>query len=245
MRVLFGKLAATPKRRPGRPLLPPDLDLMGALYALVDKLETGWPLIGWELERIRNTRKLPSLGAIRKALRPIKDWSQNYVFSSLISSLARPRKRPPRPDQLRQLRNERGQAYSTARAAGTAVEEQAKFCQEAAAALKEAARRRAKPIVQVAKAKHDAELNRLQERFRKVNEKSDKLSKKLLAQEAFFTQSQALGFLRSKRYKLTPRNLSAALAGSPYIRWRASILRCQEIGCKMAVSSNYLVFLYF
>jgi hypothetical protein len=215
---------------------------MGALYTLVYIFETGWPLIGWELERIRNTRKLPSLGAIRKALRPIKDWSQNYVFSFLISSSARPRKRPPRSDQLSRLRNELGQAVSAARAAGTAVEEQVKFCQEAAAALEQAGPDQ-KEIVQAAKAKHDAELNKLQERLRKASEKSDKLSKKLLGQEAFFTQSQALDFLRSKKYKLTPRKLSAALAALPYIHWRASILRCKKIECEMAESTNYLVFL--
>lgn len=211
---------------------------MGALYALVDVFEKGWLLIGWELERIRNARKLPSLGAIRKALGPIKDWSQNHVVSFLISSSVE----QPTPDQLGPLRNERGQAVSAARAAGTAVEEQVKFCQDAAAALKQAEPDQ-KEIVQAAKAKRDAELNQLQERLRKVSEKRDKLSKKLLAQEAFFAQSEALDFLRSKRYELTPRNLSAALAGSPYIRWRASILRCQKIGCEMAESTNYLVFL--
>ncbi len=211
---------------------------MGALYALVDVFEKGWLLIGWELERIRNARKLPSLGAIRKALEPIKDRSQNYIFSFLISSSVE----QPTPDQLGPLRNERGQAVSAARAARTAVEEQVKFCQEAAAALEQAGPDQ-KEIVQAAKAKHDAELNQLQERRRTVSEKSDKLSKKLLAQEAFFAQSEALDFLRSKKYKLTPRKLSAALAALPYIHWRASILRCKKIECEMAESTNYLVFL--
>ena len=59
------------------------------------------------------------------------------------------------------------------------------------------------------KAKRDAELNRLQETLRKVNDVSDKLGKKLLAQEAFSAQSEALDFLRIKRYELTPRKRAA------------------------------------
>ena len=56
-----------------------------------------------------------------------------------------------------------------------------RLCQEVEAALKEAdPDQNQKEIVQAAKAKRDAELNKLQETLRKVNEIRDKLSEKLL-----------------------------------------------------------------
>ena len=230
--------AATPKRQGGRPLVPPELNLWGSLCALVDIFEKGWPLIGWGLERIRNAPKPPSLGAFRKSLEPVRDWGRSYVLNLLLSDSVE----ETTLGNLRQVRGDLGQAVAAARLVQVALERQTRLCQEAEAALKEAGPDQ-KEIVQAAKAKHDAELNKLQETLRKGNEKRDKLSKKLLAREVFFAQSEALDFLRSKRYKLTPRNLSAALAGSPYIRWRTSIVRCRRIGCGMAESTNYLVFL--
>ena len=221
-------------------MVPPNLNLRGSLYALVDVFEKGWPLIGWSLERIRNAPKPPSLGAIQKSVEPVRDWGRSYVFNLLLSDSV---EETPFGN-LRQVRGDLGQAVAAARRVRAALEQQMRLCQEVETALKEAdPDQNQKEIVQAAKAKRDAELNKLQETLRKVNEIRDKLSEKLLAQEAFFVQGEALDFLRSKKYKLTPRNLSAALAGSPFIRWRTSIVRCRKIGCRMAESSNYLVFL--
>lgn len=230
--------AATPKRQGGRPLVPPDLNLRGSLYALVDAFEKRWALIGWSLERIRNAPKPPSLGVIRKALEPVRDWGHLYVFGLLLSDSVE----NTTLKELRQVRDDFGQAVAAARQVLAAFEEQKRLCQEAEAALEQAGPEQ-KKIVQAEKAKRDAELNRLQGTLRKVNEESDELTKKLLVQQAFFVQSEALDFLRSKRYELTPRNLSAALAGPPDIRWRTSIVRCRKIGCEMAESTYYLVFL--
>ncbi len=239
MEIKIGEFEPAPKRRRGRPLVPPDADLMGALYALVDTLEKGWPFIGWELECIRNAPNPPPLEALRAALEPIKDWSHNYIFLFLLSASVE----QTTSDDLQQLRNELGQAVSAARAGGTAVEEQTKLCQEAAAALEQAGLPAQKEIITKKKAELDADLNRLQNRLLEANERLKSLEMKLRAREAFFTQSQALGFLRSRRYELTPRNLASAIAGCPYILWRTSILRCKKIGCRIAESTNYLVVL--
>jgi len=227
-------------RAGGRPTLP-DSYLFGGLYALIDVFEKSWAEIGWELERIRGARKPPAVEAIRRALEPIRGLSNHYIFSQLLF----PSVRLGTDRELRKLRHELGEAAGGSRNADSAVREQQALCEESRQAVYLATQQPNEEVRGVAEREHEkrkGELEQLERALTAANERRDSLQRELQERAAFFAQNEMLGFVREKRYELSPRNLARALAGMPYMRWRQSIVRCKKIPCKMAISINYLAF---
>src|SRR6185369_7895153 len=63
----------------GRPSLP-DNYLTGSFWSLVNVLEKGWPLVGFELERIRALRKDIGLDSLRTALAPLRAFGEGPLY---------------------------------------------------------------------------------------------------------------------------------------------------------------------
>ena len=50
--------------------------------------------------------------------------------------------------------------------------------------------------------------------------------------EAYFSQTEILGFLESNRRQFTPKNIASTMAGLPFVTARVSCERCAEYGIK-------------
>jgi len=68
------------------------------------------------------------------------------------------------------------------------------------------------------------------------------LQDEMQKQEAAFARNELFRFLRSKKYKLNPRNLANALAGLPIIGWRQSFRRCKPLPYVCGPSIHFLSF---
>lgn len=222
-----------PKKVGGRPLVPADNFLRGSLNYLADIFEKGWAFIGWELGCIRNARKECSLADIRAAIAPAKELGQGVICLLLPESVEESDSR-----QLSALRKELGRATKAEREAREAVRQQSDQCREVEQALLQATGRQ-RAVAKEERKKRKARLRRLQKSLSDKQEKMASVDRTLRAQEAFFAQSEMLDFVRSRKYELNPRNLAAALAGLAYIRWEASMLRCQKFRDSIGIEHSY------
>lgn len=233
---LFDAPASTneePKKAGGRPLVPANNYLQGSFNYLVGALEKGWGFVGWELERIRNTRKQCSLTDVRTAIAPAKEFGQGAISLLLSESVEQSGSK-----QLGVLRKEFERAVNAEKKAREAVNQQSDQCREVEQALQQAtAKHRA--LVKKERMKRKARLRRLRRSHIQKQRKMENVEKELRTNETVFAQSETLDFLRSRRYELTPRNLAAALAGLPYIRWETSIGRCEQFRDSAPTEDSY------
>jgi hypothetical protein len=73
-----------------------------------------------------------------------------------------------------------------------------------------------------------SEWENLNAEYRWLNERDDRLRATIDLQEAAFSQSELLAFIRERRYAWTPVNLGMAVAGLPYMSYRQSVRRCKR-----------------
>lgn len=72
-------------------------------------------------------------------------------------------------------------------------------------------------------------MTRLEGEVQKYTCKKQELSETDWENLRFIAQNQLLDFLKSKRYKVTPRNVANAMAGLPDISWQYSFRRTKAI----------------
>ena len=225
---------AKPTPRPrGRPRLVSEAELIGRRDSLVSLLEPSWGEIGWELKKAR------AVGDLVKAMRPFANQARNYPIHLLLEE----RTSTCSPLEIRRTRRDLGKASQEARLAREAYDRQAEVVAEAKTALSQAGDDASiVKVVQEELQRRQTELDRLGLILEKAKNNRGDLEKRLREQEAYITQTELLRFLRSRRYAFTPRNLSNAIAGLPYIGWRQSFRRSARTPCQMAVSLLYQVF---
>lgn len=202
--------------------MPADNFLQGSFNYLVGIFEKSWGVVGWKLGRIRNARKDCSLKDVRNAIAPAKEFGEGLVCLLLPEIVE-----PSDTKKLGALRKEFARATKAEKAARDAFEKQSDLCREADQALSEAAPKH-RALVKEERKRRKARRSRLRRSHIQKQRKMETIQKELTANEAAFAQSEALDFLRRRRYELNPRNLAAALAGLPYIRWETSMGRCEK-----------------
>jgi hypothetical protein len=72
---------------------------------------------------------------------------------------------------------------------------------------------------------------------------AEELRSKLDQQEAYFAQSQLLGFIQSGRRRSTPLNIAMAMAGAPFLSARVSCERCSSLNALAEPGHTYRMFL--
>jgi hypothetical protein len=90
-------------------------------------------------------------------------------------------------------------------------------------------------ILQRACVKRKADYAAAAELLRHLQESMVELRKELRRREAHVSQAELLDFITGRRYTISPTSLANAMAGLPFIAWRHSAARCNELAPDVAV----------
>jgi hypothetical protein len=210
--------------RLGRPTTP-DNFLLGARNSWARLLEESWPEIGWLLLCIRN-RRSSTIGDVREAMVSLREKPNGGLAAAFYrDTIEVANAMEIRKNRVRISEELDPEILETQ----TKRDTEKRLYQEAEAALREVHPGN-KGAVQAAAIRRTERLLQLEDTLKKIETERDVLDKKLLAQEAYFYQSELLDFLLSiGRYAINPRNLANVLAGLPTMRWRQSYSRCSKM----------------
>jgi hypothetical protein len=102
----------------------------------------------------------------------------------------------------------------------------------------------ARKVVSVETECQKRKLDSLEQESMKADLECHRLETILLDQVAFFFRSQLLDFRQKADYEFTPRNVTNALAGLPYITSRRSAELCSAMKSEIALSGNYELLMF-
>ncbi len=234
-------------RGAGRPLAITDEELVQRRDSLFGIFTATWQKFAWELGRAKSLRELI------EALKPLAR-SGNPQLAFLLHRPSGEK----RSVSFSKLRKEVEQAADRFSNDTKVFAAQGKRLKEAREAFKELGRKRR----QAKKRMEKVELVTLQKRLlRELLHRREELrgasrawreseirlagfESSLRDQEAIFAQTEILSFLHSRRYELMPHTLANALAGLPWIGWRRSYVRCEQLPCDVVGSRHYDVFVF-
>jgi len=214
-----------PKRR-GRPLLLTDDALLQRRAFLVGTFDVQWTDFAWELQRAKSAR------AIRNALQPIhkRTGLEPFVYE------------PTRSSTWTELRTHRHTLDRRSRHITVAAEDELAAknrLDKVEGALLDVG---SDETLERACVKRKADYAAAAGLSRHLQESMVELREELRRREAHVSQAELLEFIASKRYTITPITLANAMAGLPFISWRHSAARCNELAVEVAVGLSYQMF---
>lgn len=226
-------------RKGGRPTIA-DNFLLGSRNQWRAFFEQCWPEIGWPLSQIRK-RRSSTIKDIQKVFATVA--GKPYCDHANVFLRGEPQR--VTVQALREQTIASNKLRFEVQNAQNNRPELQRLCIEAAHALSEASETQNAAI--------EAELVRRIHAVREHEENFDAkkheciaLEKQVRDGEVYLYCSELLNFLRSegkRKRAVKPLNLSNALAGLPYMRWRQSETRCSKMLADAFVQHPYAVFL--
>lgn len=226
---LTGLLKAS---RLGRPELISDSELARILDELSFALDQNWALVGWDLQCAKTPRDL------QRALKRIRGFNCEALEVFRKRLTLETRKTEFGAAKLQGMRTQLEEAREHRLAAFRAVHSARQEFENLERALSKLDDSD-KYLLQDLRKDRKANLVHLESRWREWEESADSIAVRMEQLEALFAQYQVLDFIASKRYKLTPYNFAAAMAGLPYIAWQQSRKRCTGVKRKKTPCPKY------
>ncbi len=233
----FGETQENAPRKRGRPKFQP-LDFWEDWNSLTWVLEADWADIAWSLKRLRSQPRKPTYEELVLAFEPFRG---RYNSERLLYHLRTPGD-AANAKTIRETKQVLRKARLKHEGLQSVLNEHVERCREAIRAIEgtivEAAEARTRAEHATALAKQEIAEVATVETVRRVlrayrpcetaKAEFDAIQLMLEQQEANYFQREILRFLRDHRFKLTPRNLAAAIEGLPWMNYRQSIKMCLE-----------------
>jgi hypothetical protein len=207
------------KRKPGRPREIDPESLSRAVNELQFVLEQNWGVVGWLL------REAKSISDVRSAFAKIVHQRCGY-----LEPFTDDQTRKTNTNELRALRKRVTEIRERHRRDYGLLQQAQETCErafEAWAAESDLVKRAEGQALRPALALKYEEVESLEQTSRTELES---LRSQLKEREAYFAQTEILGFLQSNRRRFTPRNVACAMSGLPHVTSRVSCEQCAKHG---------------
>ncbi len=240
---------------PGRPSAITDDELFYRWGEIRRRFEEIWGDVGWNLKHIKKPEDVIRVFSL------LDSGNTATTSGRLLACLLKPSFASVTPRQLRDSRRNYHQAIERRYNLGQQYEAQQNQVSEAETALREAEglvnaaknkteRRKYEKILGLVEEElqgRKENLSELQTSHKLAEHEETKLRDALEEEEPAFARAEVVRFVRSKRYKLTPKKVADAIAGLPYMVWRQSVRRCSGFDDKdnRSASLFYQAFEFF
>jgi hypothetical protein len=209
------------KRKPGRPREIDPESLGHAVNDLQFVLEQNWGVVGWLLREAR------SISDVRNAFAKIVHQSCRY-----LEPFRDDQTRQTTSNELRALRKRAAELQGRHRrdyARRQSAQQEFDRASDACASDSDLVRQGQLRAI-VSDLGHKSQEAASLEQTARIE--LELLRTQLKECEAYFAQTEILGFLESNRRQFTPKNVACAIAGLPHVTARVSCEQCAKYGIK-------------